>query len=267
MKSLKDKVIWITGASSGIGEALAYQLQHHQAKLILSARRKELLEQVKNNCEEQYQSNIAILDLDLADQQNLESKAEQAISIFGSLNILINNGGISQRDSATNTTLEVDRQIMEVNYFGSISLSKYLMPHMIQKKEGHHVIISSAVGIISTPLRSGYSASKHALHGFYDAFRAEQHKNNIKVTIICPGYIKTDITYSALMGDGSFQNKMDDGQANGMPVDVCARKIVRAIQKEREEVYTGGAKEVFAIYAKRFLPGLYSKLITKMKVT
>lgn len=267
MKALKDKVIWITGASSGIGEALAYALQHHEAKLILSARRKEQLQTVKNNCDKNHQDNISVLDLDLSDKNTLKDKTAEAISCYGKIDILINNGGISQRDSALNTALEIDRQIMEVNYFGAISLSKYLLPHMIQNRSGHHVIISSAVGIISTPLRSGYSASKHALHGFYDALRAEHHQDNIKVTIICPGYIKTNISYNALRGDGSFQNKMDEGQANGIASETCARKIIAAIRKEREEVYIGGPKEIFGIYMKRLFPGIFSKLITRMKVT
>ncbi len=267
MKSLKDKVIWITGASSGIGEALVYELQHHGARLILSARRQELLEQVKGNCLIEHHNNISVLNLDLANPSSLKKKTEDAINQFGRVDILINNGGISQRDSAMNTTIEVDRRIMEVNYFGSISLSKHLMPHMLQNTSGHHVIISSAVGIISTPLRSAYSASKHALHGFYDAFRAEHHKDNIKVTMVCPGYIKTNISYNALLGDGSFQNKMDEGQANGISAGTCAQRIIKAIRKEKEEVYIGGAKEVFGIYTKRLFPSLFSKLITKMKVT
>ena len=267
MKDLEHKVIWITGASSGIGEALVYELQRHNPRLILSARRTDQLQRVRENCEKSVQENIRILPLDLAKSGDLPSKAKEAEMIFGRIDILINNGGISQRDSVLNTSMEVDREIMEVNYFGSIALSKYLMQGMLERGEGHHVIISSAVGIVSTPKRSGYAASKHALHGFYDALRAEHHQDNIPVTMICPGYIQTNISYNARMGDGSVQNKLDDGQANGIPADKCARKIVKAIQREKEEVYIGGAKELFGIYVKRFLPGLYSKLVTKMKVT
>ena len=267
MKSLKGKVIWITGASSGIGEALVYELQNQDVKMILSARRKEELERVKGNCFPEKQKDISILALDLADHQSLQAKTTEAIATFGPIDIFISNGGISQRDTAIKTSLEVDRQIMEVNYFGSITLSKYLLPEMVKRGSGHHVIVSSAVGIISSPLRSGYAASKHALHGFYDALRAEHHKDNIKVTIICPGYIKTNISFNALMGDGARQNKMDRAQANGISSEVCARKIIRAIRKENEEVYIGGVKEVLGIYVKRFFPRLFSKIITRMRVT
>ena len=170
MTRIKDHVVWLTGASSGIGEQLAYQLADKGAKLVLSARRKEELERVKNNCNS---DTIEILTLDLEDNFSLQQKFKEARTFFGDIDILINNGGISQRDTILNTSLEVDRKLMEVNYFGSITLSKMLLPKMVERKSGHHVIVTSTVGIINTPYRSGYGASKHALHGFYDALRAE----------------------------------------------------------------------------------------------
>jgi short-subunit dehydrogenase len=261
----QNKVIWLTGASSGIGEALAYQLNERQAKLILSARRQEELERVKQNCK--YPDLVEVYPLDLSQHLLLAGQAEEVWHKFGPIDILINNGGISQRDTALNTSLEVDRRIMEINFFGSIALSKALLPKMIERKRGHHVITSSAVGIISTPFRSAYAASKHALHGFYDALRAEHEKDQIKVTIVCPGFIKTNITLNALKGDGTPQNKMDHAQANGILPEHCARKMIRAIEKDRLEVYIGGAKEVFGIYVKRFIPGLFARMISKMAVT
>lgn len=264
MTKIKGSVIWLTGASSGIGEALAYQLAKAGAKLIISARRIEELERVKEKCDS---NQVKILPLDLSDSFALKQKSKDAISFYGDIDMLINAGGISQRDLIINTDLEVDRKIMEVNYFGSITLSKSLLPQMVSRKSGHHVIISSAVGIIVSPLRSGYAASKHALHGFYDTLRAEHHKDNIKVTIVCPGYIHTDISKNALMGDGSHQNKMDDAQASGIRADVCAERIIKAIIKEKEEVYIAGGKELAGIYLKRFFPLLFSKVVRKVKVT
>ncbi len=265
MSKIKDQVVWLTGASSGIGEALAYELSKEGAKLILSARRLSELERVQKQCVDP--ANTKVLALDLSDPFSLSQKAIEAQTFFGEIDILINSGGISQRDTAMNTSLEVDRKIMEVNYFGSVTLSKAVLADMVKRQKGHHVIISSATGIISSPLRTAYAASKHALHGFYDSLRAEHFKDNIQVTIICPGYIKTNISLNALMGDGSNQNKMDQAQANGISAEECARRTVKAIKKDREEVYIAGFRELMGIYIKRFFPSLFSRIIRKAKVT
>ncbi|CAE7325633.1 fmt, partial [Symbiodinium microadriaticum] len=260
-----QSVVWITGASGGIGEALVYNIAYKGAKLIISARRQEELERVRSNCPNPDQ--VYVLVLDLADSGSINDKVEEATSTFGHIDILINNGGISQRDLAVNTDIAVDRRLMEVNYFGTIAVSKALLPHQIKRKSGHHVVVTSAVGIISTPFRSSYAAAKHALHGFYDSLRAEVHKDNIKVSLVCPGFIRTNISINALTGDGTKQNTMDDAQANGMTPEECARKIVKAIQKNSEETYIGGLKEVAGIYVKRFFPGLFSKMVRKLAVT
>jgi len=266
MKSLEGKTVWLTGASSGIGEAMAYELNRQKVNLIISARRKEELERVKSNCENP--DKVKVLTIDLSDEFSLSQKAKEAEILFEEgVEVLINNGGISQRDKVINTSLEVDRKIMEVNYFGTIALSKALLPKMIERKSGHHVVITSAVGIISTPLRSSYAAAKHALHGFYDSLRTEVYNDNIKVTIALPGFIRTNISVNALLGDGSNQNTMDEAQANGMTAEECARQIIVAIRKEKEEVYIGGLKEKAGIYLKRYAPGLFSRVVRKMKVT
>ncbi|MEX2232653.1 MAG: SDR family oxidoreductase [Cyclobacteriaceae bacterium] len=262
---LENKVIWLTGASSGIGEALAYELSRKGAKLILSARRKQELERVKGNCSSTSQAGVRILPLDLEKAGMLELSTEAAIQIFGHIDILINNGGISQRSLVAKTDLAVDRRIMEVNYFGALALTKYLLPHFIQRKQGHFVTVTSLTGKFGTPYRSAYAASKHALHGFFDAVRAEHYKDNINVTMICPGFIQTSLTLSALTADGSPLNKMDAKQYKGKPADWCARKITSAIEKNKEEVYIGG-REVFGVYIKRFFPALFSKIIRNVAV-
>lgn len=270
MAQVKGKIVWITGASSGIGEAITYEMARKGAKLILSARRAEELERVKAACLASVQGiaadDIKILPLDLADANSLSAKAKEAEAMFGSVDVLVNNGGISQRSLAKDTLMDVDRKVMEVNYFGAIALTKYLLPGMIRRKNGHHVVISSAVGIISSPYRTGYSASKHALHGFYDGLRAELHDDNIKVTIICPGFIRTQVSVNSLTGDGGKFNAMDDAQANGIAPEAAAKTIVNAVEKEKEEVYIGGVKEVGGIYVKRFIPSLFSLIVRKVKV-
>lgn len=265
MSDLKGKVIWLTGASSGIGEALAYELSSKGAKLILSARRKEELERVKNNCSEAARNDIRILTLDLSQPQTLEGIAHEAVRCFGHVDVLINNGGISQRSLAQESTMEVYRRLMEVNFFGAVALTKSILPHFVSRKQGHIAVLSSVAGKYGTPYRSGYSASKHALHGFFDSVRAEHFKDNVSVTILCPGVINTPITMSALTGDGTPMNKMDEWQTKGKPVKWCAEKIVQAIESKKEEVYIGG-KEVLLVHIKRFLPFLYYRIIRKVQV-
>ncbi|MCW5909911.1 MAG: SDR family oxidoreductase [Cyclobacteriaceae bacterium] len=268
MKYFSGKVVWVTGASSGIGEALAYELARQGAKLILSARRKEELERVKGNCPIATQGHVKILPLDLSEPATLRLCTEAAIQLFGQVDMLINNGGISQHSLAKETQPEVDRRIMEVDYFGTIALTKYLLPHFLSRKAGHIVTISSVMGKIGTPYRSGYAAAKHALHGFFDSLRAELWKDSkeIYVTIICPGWIKTNITLHAVTGDGSALNKMDGSTQTGMPPATFAVKALKAVARRKEEVYIGGFKETFAVYLKRFLPGTFSRIIRKAKV-
>ncbi|MEP4532030.1 MAG: SDR family oxidoreductase [Cyclobacteriaceae bacterium] len=265
MTKIKDSVVLITGASSGIGEALAYEIANKGAKLILSARRKEELERVKSACVSP--EDVHVVPLDLADAESIIPMAKEAENIYGHIDILVNCGGISQRDKVINTKMDVDRQLMEINYFGSIAMTKALLPKMVERKTGHQVIITSATGIVSTPFRSSYAASKHALHGFYDALRAEHHDEGLKVSIILPGYVKTKISYNALMGDGSKQNTMDKAQENGLSPEQCARKTVQAIERNKEEVYIGGFREVAGIYIKRFFPALFSIIVRKTAVT
>ncbi|HEY3406414.1 MAG TPA: SDR family oxidoreductase [Ohtaekwangia sp.] len=268
MGKLQNKVIWITGASSGIGEALAYELARKGARLILSARRKEELERVKGNCVAASQPNIRTLPLDLTKTETLKLSTEAAIQIFGHVDILVNNGGISQRSFAKDTLLDVDRKLMEVNFFGAVALTKNILPHFLKRKSGHYVTVSSVTGIFGTPYRSGYAASKHALHGFFDSLRAELWKDvgdAISVTMICPGFIRTPITLSAVTGDGSPLGKMDEAQYKGKPAEWCAEKIARAIEKKKEEVYIGGI-ETLGVRFKRLFPKWFSKYIRKASV-
>jgi short-subunit dehydrogenase len=264
MSYIADKVCWVTGASSGIGEALSMALSQAGARLILSARRESELQRVRQLCE--HPERVEILPLDLTDINSFDQKTEQAVGIFGKIDILVNNGGISQRSLIRETSLEVDRQIMEVNFFGTIALTKALLPHFMENNNGHIVVVSSLVGKFGTPLRSAYSASKHALHGYFDALRAEHYRDNIRVSLVCPGFIKTQVSVNALTATGEKQNSMDPAQEKGMPADECARQIIAAIRHNREETYIGG-KEKFAVYVKRLFPAIFSKVLRRAKVT
>ena len=261
---IRNKVVWITGASSGIGEALAYKLNEMGAKLILSSRNRASLYVVKSKCKIN-PLDIHILPLDLENTNSLKEVTASAIKIFNRIDIIIHSGGVSQRSLALETNLEVAQRIMNINFWGTVALTQRILPTMLFNNSGHIVIISSLVGKFGTKFRSAYSASKHALHGYFDSLRTEINPK-IKICIICPGFIKTNVTINALTADGTKQNSMDDAQANGMPANQCALEIIKAIQSEKEEVYIGG-KEKYAVLLKRFLPGLFSKIVRKAKVT
>ncbi len=259
---LKNKVIWLTGASSGIGEALAYELAKQGAKLILSARREDELKRVAAKIN----TGLLIIPLDLADETNFAAKKAEALKKFGRIDILINNGGISQRSLAKDTSVEVDRKLFEVNFFGTIALTKLLLPDFINQKNGMIVTITSAVGKFGSPWRSGYAASKHALHGFFDSLRAEVYNDNIKVLLVCPGFIQTNVSANALTGNGEKLGSMDAATANGLTAEECAIQIAEAIKSEKEEVIVSKFKEKFGVFVKRHFPALFSIMIRKMAV-
>ncbi|MFD0993803.1 SDR family oxidoreductase [Tenacibaculum geojense] len=262
---VKNKVIWITGASSGIGKSLAIYLSQQNTKLILSSRNITQLNAVKSLCSNS--KEVSVLPLDLENYNNLEEKVSEALSFFGTIDILVNNGGISQRSLAENTSIDVDKRIMDINYLGTVALTKAILPYFIEKKSGQLVVTTSIVGKIGTPLRSSYAASKHALHGFFDSLRAEVAKYNIIITLICPGFVTTNISINALTGDGSPQNKMDLATDSGIHPDRFAKLMTNAIITNKEEAYIAGAKEKFGVYVKRYFPRLFSYLIKKMSVT
>lgn len=262
MSKLANKTIWITGASSGIGEALAKQLSTLSVNLILSARREGELERVKSDCSQP--DRVKILTLDLAQPDTHADKVKAAIDLFGQVDVLINNGGISQRSLVKDTILDVDRKLIEVNYLGSVSITKQLLPHMLERGTGHFVVVTSLTGRFGTPYRSGYAASKHALHGFYDSMRAELEDQGIHVTLAAPGFVKTNVSINAFVGDGSKANVMDEAQANGISAEDCARSIIKAMTKKKREVFIG--KEAYGVYVKRFFPGIFARMIKRVKV-
>ncbi len=260
---ITDKVIWITGASSGIGEALAYQLNKAGNTLILSSRNEKELARVRDACDTP--ARVMVLPLDLGNTGMMEVKAARAVEMAGGIDILINNAGISQRSLISETSLEVYRELMDINYLGTLALTKALLPHFIARGGGHFVTVTSLMGRFGSPLRSGYCAAKHALHGFFDVLRMEHEKDGIRVTLICPGFVQTRVAYNALTGDGSSQGVNDTATQEGLPPEVFVRKMVRAIARGKHEAYIGG-KEVSGIYLKRFFPRLLHKVVLRSRV-
>lgn len=261
---LDQKVIWITGASSGIGEALALELAKFPVKLVLSARRKDELERVAL-LTGLSSKDLFVLPMDMLDISSMSQKVEDVIQRFGYIDIVIQNAGVSQRSMVKDTVFQVYRDLMEINFFSIVALTQAVLPHFTQRQRGHFVAISSVAGKIGTPLRGGYGATKHAVIAFFDSLRAEVFPDNIDVTVICPGYIKTQISFNALSGDGSKHNQMDANQAKGMLPDECARQIVRAIITKKSEVYIGGWYEVMGVYLKRFFPNFVYKTLRLKK--
>jgi len=258
MTDLAQKVIWITGASSGIGEALAVAAARRGAKVVLTARRATELERVKGLCAP---AQAAVLPLDLLKLGDPAAALREAEKFFGPVGVLVNNAGISQRSKVLDTSLDVYRQIFELDFFATVALTQAVLPGMIQRKGGHVVVVSSVVGYISSAMRSGYAAAKHALHGFYDAARAEHWRDGVRFTLACPGYVKTNVTLNAVDGKGGKWGKMDPSIANGVEPSICAEKIWRAVEKDKEEVLVG--KEALVVYLKRYLPALFSYAVNR----
>lgn len=262
----QGKTIWITGASSGIGEAFARAFYREGANLILSSRREEVLQQVKESLGEEI-SHVKIISLDLTDSSSFREKAREALAAFGQIDLLINNGGVSQRATVLESEMETYRRLMEINYFGSVGLTKQVLPHMVERKSGHIIVTSSVAGKIGTRYRSGYSASKHAVQGFFNSLRQEMYEHNIAVTLLCPGFIKTNISKNALTGDGSKFGEMGDAHKNAMTAEQMVAKVMPKIKSRKEEIYVTGFKERLALWVQRFSPALLNKIMKNQKVT
>lgn len=261
MKNLEGKTIWITGASSGIGEASALAFAQAGCQLILTARSQDKLEAVAQKCGE---SKCLVLPADLSDLDAIKGLVDKALNFTGRIDILLNNVGVSQRSEAHETPIDIDQKIMHLNFISIVALTKQVLPIMKQQKSGHLAVVSSISGLFGFPLRTAYSASKHALQGFFESLRPELLPFHIKVTIISPGRIRTNISLNALTKDGTVHGQMDPGQLNGMPAEKCANQIVRGIAKGKKDVLIGG-KELLLVYIHRFLPFLYHRIVSKIE--
>lgn len=260
MKYFNDKVIWITGASSGIGEALARKLiQHTNAKLILSARNTQKLNELAHLTRV---DRVLILPFDLSTNFDAQQLVNAIIQRFGKIDMLINNGGISQRAQVLETPEHVERQLFEVNYFSYVKLTKAVLPLMIQQKYGHIVVISSIAGKFGFYLRSTYCATKHALHGYFESLRLEYEKQGIIVSIVCPGKVKTNISINAISSDGKTHGQLDDSHQKAISANTAAEIILKELARQKNEFYIGG-KEILIVYLKRYCIPLFNWLIRK----
>jgi dehydrogenase/reductase SDR family protein 7 len=262
----KGKVIWITGASSGIGEALATAFAAEGASVVLSARREDELERVRARCLDRSPpgSEHLTLPLDVTAHDSLPGAVEAVTGRFGRIDMLINNAGIGQRSLCVDTEMDVYRQIMEVDVLGQVALTRAVLPVMLEQGDGHIAVTASVAGKVGVPYRTGYCAAKHAVMGFFDALRAEVAHRGIRVSTIVPGYIQTNISVHALKGDGSAFGYTDSAIAGGMDADRCAAVILKGLGKGKKEIAVGTGTEMHALWAKRLFPGLVFKLTEKM---
>ncbi|MCF8332329.1 MAG: SDR family oxidoreductase [Bacteroidales bacterium] len=255
----------ITGASNGIGKALAIAYAGEGHHLILGARNTSKLEETAALCR-QKGAETSVFPLDLSSEESINWFSDSVKQLSDHLDRLIHVGGISQRSYAEETILEVDRRIMQVNYFGTVALTKALLPLLKAGKPARIGVTSSISGKFGFYQRSAYSASKFALHGFFESLRLEMEDQKISVTIACPGSISTEISNHALDARGNPHGKEDARLSSGFSPEKCARIMKTAIEKRKKEVYIGG-KEIIMVHLKRFFPSLFYIIAKRNKPT
>ncbi|KPQ27588.1 MAG: putative short-chain dehydrogenase [Marinobacter excellens HL-55] len=259
---MPTQTVWITGASSGIGEALALEYAKNGARLVLSARRESELERVAGCCQDAGlgADQVLVLPLDVTDWESLPGKVQTVLDTFGAIDLLVNNAGVSQRSLCKDTDMSVYQKLMDVDVMGQIALTKAVLPHMLERGSGHLAVTASVAGKVGAPMRTGYCAAKHAVMGFFDALRAEVEGEGVHVSTITPGFIRTDISRNALAGDGSNYGKLDDDIAGGMDVNECAAVVFKGLQAKKREIPVGKGKEMAALWVKRLSPELLFRL-------
>ncbi len=263
MRNFQNTCIWITGASSGIGRELALQMATLGGKLIVSARNEQALNQLKT--ELAFPEKMYVLPLDITEIDTFPAKVKEAEAAYGRIDLLVNNAGLSQRSLVSETDLSVHRKLMETNYFGTVALTQAVLPLMRKQQAGHISVTSSLAGKFGFYQRAAYAASKFALHGYFETLRLEEEAHNIKVTLLCPGGIRTNISKNALDGKGKPYGRMSSLQEEGMPADQCAKEMINAVLQEKKEVVIGQGMENISVKLKGWWPGLFWKLLKKNK--
>lgn len=256
--------VWITGASSGIGEACACRYASEGARLVLTSSSADRLEKVAARCRDLGAPAVTVLPYDLSVTDGIDALVENAWNAYCGIDIVMLNAGISQRTNVEDTSMDMVRKIMEINYFAPVAIAKAMLPKMISAGGGKIAVTTSIAGRFGFPLRCGYSSSKFALYGFFETLQAEYHDAGIKVTMVCPGRVNTNISRYALDKGGKPHGILDPGQADGMSSEKAARIITRAVAKGKREVLVG-RKELLMVYIKRFFPGLCAVLSRKIK--
>lgn len=251
MEQMTDKVVVITGASSGIGKALAFELAHKKARLSLAARNIEELENIKADIDS-HGVDVMVHKTDVSKQQDCKELIERTMEHFGRIDVLINNAGISMRATLEDMDLDVFKKVMDVNLFGAVYCTKYALPHLLKSK-GSVVGVSSIAGYVGLPARTAYSSSKYALQGFLDALRTENRKTGLHVLVACPGYTESNIRKSALNSKGQSQDESPLKEDKIMSAKDVAAEITRAIE-QRKRTLTLTTEGKLAVFLSKFFP-------------
>ncbi|WP_436861522.1 SDR family NAD(P)-dependent oxidoreductase [Acinetobacter haemolyticus] len=264
LKSLENKIVWITGASSGLGKALARECALQGAQVVLTSRRYDELESVRVGLfkPEQHISIAA----DITDESQVRHAYEQVLACKGRIDWLINNAGLSQRALIQDTTMQTERAIMEVDYFSQVFLTKTVLPTFLKQKSGRVVFVSSVAGLLGTQYRASYSAAKAAIHMWANSLRAEVAKQGVQVSVVFPGFVKTNVSFNALNGEGKPQGHQDQAIENGLDADIFAERVVTSLMAGDEYIVVGGKKEQLGVFVSRLSPSLLYKMIRKAKV-
>lgn len=263
---IQNSVVVITGATSGLGRECARVFYAAGAKLVLCGRNKEALEELT---EELMASPVAKGEkhtpckvvFDLTDLEAIAESAAEILDCFGSVDVLINNAGISYRGDIIDTSIDVDKKVMDTNYFGPVALTKALLPSMVTRRKGHIVAISSIQGKISIPFRSSYAASKHATQAFFDCLRAEMEQYGIGVTVVSPGYIHTNLSLNAITANGSKYGVMDKNTAEGQSPREVAQDVLTAVEEKKKDVVLATVAPSLAVYLRTLAPGFFFTLM------
>jgi short-subunit dehydrogenase len=256
--TVHDRLVWVTGACSGIGEALSYELSRRGADLVLSSNRPDALEDARQNCDRP--EDHVVQPLDLTEPSTLRAAAEQVHEGVGPVDVLVNNAGIGHGGPAAKTDVDDVRQVMEINFFGTLQLTKAVLPRMQERQAGQIAVVSSIAGKVALPKAAAYAASKHAVQAWFESLRAEVHDDGIQVTVACPGFTQTNIASNAITTDDESSQTVAALVAEGMPPRECAEALADALEANRAEVIVGSWEEKLLVYLQRFVPSLVRRL-------
>ncbi|MFP4289804.1 MAG: SDR family oxidoreductase [Bacteroidales bacterium] len=260
MNSLKNKVIIITGASSGIGRALAEESLRHQMKVVLAARRVDVMESFTSD--QQWDTDdFLLVKTDISLESDCRNLIDQTIQKYGKIDILVNNAGVSMRALFTQLDLDVIRKLMDVNFWGTVYCCYYAMPWILKSK-GSVVGVSSVAGYKGLPARTGYSASKFAIRGFLETLRAENLKNDIHIMNVCPGFTASNIRKTALNGNGKIQGESPRNENSMMTAQEVAKSILKGIKKKKRTIILTNVGKL-TVFLSKFFPSLVDNLVYK----
>lgn len=265
---VQDAVVVITGASSGLGKECARVFHAAGARLVLcgrdAGRLQEVAQELTTSSSQSKKQTYtpSTVTFDLAEAEAVDRAAEEILQCYGQVDILINNAGISYRGNILDTDLSVQRAVMDTNYFGPIALTQALLPSMVRRRSGHIVVISSVQGKIAIPYRSAYAASKHATQAYFDCLRAEVERYGIGVTVVSPGYIRTNLSLNAVTGDGSKYGVLDKTTAMGRDPRGVAKVVLEAVRRRSKDVLLAGPLPALAVYLRNLWPALFFKIMS-----